>query len=251
VKEIILETKDSEKIYANWYEKGNPGVILICHGLLEYKDSSTFRSISEEMAKDFDVLTIDMRGHGKSTGKYTYGAKEALDVQSGIDFLKIRYGKIVLLGFSLGASVSLEAAVRNKCVDGLILISPSAAFSKIRPKLWTVVAIKTGIGNIGSGKKVWGFNVFMKKPSNLDNIKNVKIPVLMLHGTKDWVINHRHSIELKDAAPKNVELIIIKDGTHAEYMYKQDAQKFVNRINDWLKKRRVWNQREHGVNDSR
>lgn len=234
MKEIILDTKDSEKIYANWFKNDNSGVILICHGLLEYKDSSTFRSISGEIAKNFDVLTIDMRGHGKSTGKYTYGAKEALDIQAGIDFLKTRYSKIVLMGFSLGASVSLEAAVKNKCVDGLILISPPASFSKIRPKLWTVAAIKTGIGNIGSGKKVWGFNVFMKKPSNLDNIKNVKIPVLILHGTKDWVINHRHSIELKDAATQNVKLIIVKDGTHAEYMYKQDAQKFVNTINDWL-----------------
>ena len=234
MKEIILDTKDSEKIYANWYERGNSGVILICHGFLECKDSSTFRSISEEMAKNFDVLTIDMRGHGKSTGKYTYGSREALDVQAGLDFLKTRYSKIVLMGFSLGASVCLQAAVKNKYVDGLILISPPVSFSKIRPKLWTLAAIKTGIENIGSGKKVWGFNVFMKKPSSLDNIKNVKIPVLMLHGTKDWVINHRHSIELKDVAPKNVELIIVKDGTHAEYMYRQDAQKFIKTVADWL-----------------
>ena len=131
MKEIILDTKDSEKIYANWFKNDNSGVILICHGLLEYKDSSTFRSISGEIAKNFDVLTIDMRGHGKSTGKYTYGAKEALDIQAGIDFLKTRYSKTVLMGFSLGASVSLEAAVKNKCVDGLILISPPASFSKI------------------------------------------------------------------------------------------------------------------------
>ncbi len=241
MKEIILDTKDSEKIHANWYENGNSVVIIICHGFLEYKDSPAFKSISEKMAKSFDVLTIDMRGHGKSTGKYTYGAKEALDIQAGLDFFKKKYNSIILMGFSLGALVSLAAAVKNNCVNALILISPPASFSKIRPKLWTFAAIKTAIENIGSGKKVWGFNIFMNKPENLENIKKVKIPVLMLHGTKDWVIDHHHSIELKDAAPQNVELIIVKDGTHAEYMYKQDPQKFINIITSWLKKKRMNN----------
>jgi pimeloyl-ACP methyl ester carboxylesterase len=45
-------------------------------------------------------------------------------------------------------------------------------------------------------------------------IKYVKCPTYILHGTRDWLIPIKHSVELQKINPKQITLIRIEGGGH-------------------------------------
>ena len=76
MEEIFLTTDDNVKIALNQYKNNYDEVVIVAHGWFMTKDSKAFRHISEEFYKYFDVITLDFRGHGKSSGFYTFTSKE-------------------------------------------------------------------------------------------------------------------------------------------------------------------------------
>ncbi len=100
--EIFLQTEDNIRIAVNHYDKGRDHVVIIAHGWYMCKDSNVFKAMSEDFFENYDVITMDFRGHGKSSGFYTFSANEPKDIKTVINYAKQRYSKIGLLGFSLG-----------------------------------------------------------------------------------------------------------------------------------------------------
>ncbi|MCK9554730.1 MAG: alpha/beta fold hydrolase [Candidatus Omnitrophica bacterium] len=235
MKEMILKTGDSEKIYANWHKEGYDNCLLISHGFLQYKDSQTFSELASRFSLFMDVLSIDLRGHGKSSGVFTYGSKEKLDVSAALDFISGKYAKIFIMGFSLGASASLQAAAGRKDVTGLILVSIPSYFHKIFPKFWTLEAIRTLITSIGSGKKVRGFNLFYKKKDNTAVIREILAPALIIYASHDWLVGNSHVADIKKEAPANVEFIGFEGPQHAEHIFEKNKDEFIYKILKWIK----------------
>jgi pimeloyl-ACP methyl ester carboxylesterase len=64
-------------------------------------------------ASGFNILMIDLRGHGESEGeRVTFGKQEKWDVLGAVDWLHQRgFTKIGVLGASLGAVSTVEAAL--------------------------------------------------------------------------------------------------------------------------------------------
>ena len=62
--------------------KPSAGTMVLLHGFRESK--AFYLSAGEKLAKlGYDVVLVDLRAHGDSTGKYTsYGANESKDVQA-------------------------------------------------------------------------------------------------------------------------------------------------------------------------
>jgi len=99
-----LETKDGAKIYYEDHGKGQP--ILLVHG---WACSSRFwqRNVPE-LAKQFRVVTLDLRGHGNSS-KTASGhtvAQYGRDVRAVVERLDLR--DFTLVGWSLGGPVVLS-----------------------------------------------------------------------------------------------------------------------------------------------
>ncbi|MDD5644977.1 MAG: alpha/beta fold hydrolase [bacterium] len=230
MKEIILQTEDSEKIYANWHSSGHRNCILLCHGFMQYKDSPSFSSMAEELSVYFDVLSMDMRGHGKSSGVFTYGSKEKHDIKAAIDFMEERYERVYVMAFSLGASASLEAVLEKKTVDFMALVSPPSCFRKIFPKFWTASAFKTLMNNLGSGKKVRGLNIFHSKKYSACLFSDLKIPSLVIYSDRDWVIGKKHIQEIKKHAEANVDFIEFPGTAHAEHIFEQNPGVFLKKL---------------------
>lgn len=89
----------------------------------------------------FAVLALDLRGHGESVEPASLKLKEKMedrdprlfrdmgkDVEAAYRWLARRAdvdpGRFALVGASVGASVALEYAVRDKSVDALVLMTP-------------------------------------------------------------------------------------------------------------------------------
>ena len=106
------------------------GTMVILHGLGEskvnYMTTATFLA-----KKGYDAVLIDLRCHGKSTGKCsTLGAKEQADVQAVLDSLveaKLVAAKpVTMVGVSLGAVTAILCAAQNPNVVGVLAVAPWA-----------------------------------------------------------------------------------------------------------------------------
>jgi alpha/beta superfamily hydrolase len=75
------------------------------------------------------ALRFNFRGAGGSGGTFGGGIGEQEDVKAALTFLRSRYeidtGRIGLVGYSFGASITLQVAIEDEGVALLALISPA------------------------------------------------------------------------------------------------------------------------------
>jgi pimeloyl-ACP methyl ester carboxylesterase len=174
------------------------GLILYFHG--------NSRSIKgwARYARDFyrynyDVVLVDYRGFGKSTGKR--GEAEMLtDMQFVYDRLKEQYTEqhLIVYGRSLGSGFAARLAADNH-PRYLILDAPYYNFRKVIERFIPFLPVRY----------VLRYHLRTDKW-----IPRVQCPVYILHGTKDWLIPIRHSEQLQKLNPRKITLIRIHGGRH-------------------------------------
>ena len=125
----------------------------------------------------FNIFSYDYQGYGTSQGRPSVaGAYQ--DVNAAYEYLTQKLGipanKIIVYGRSVGGGPSVDLASRQP-VAGLVIES----------SFTTAFRVVTGI-------PVYPFDKF----PNIDNIKNVNCPVLVIHGNADRVIPFSHGQQL-------------------------------------------------------
>ncbi|OGW76063.1 MAG: hypothetical protein A2Z72_01690 [Omnitrophica bacterium RBG_13_46_9] len=237
----FLITEDRQKIAYNHYKNGNKKVVIIIHGFYNSKDSALLRNLSEELFKDYDVFIFDLRGHGQSTGAFTWTSRERSDLEAVLDYLKGKYSKMAIIAFSLGGSISINTLSRaEKQVDSLICISVPSDCSRIDYKWWRLdlendiyYTLLTKEGRKGKGTRIGPF--WLPKESPIDNMEKITAPTLFIHGDRDWVVDKRHSEALHKRTNTRKRLVIIENGPHAEYLIRKHPLKIFEEIKNWLK----------------
>lgn len=109
----------------NFNIEGNGFPVVLIHGFSD--DLNYWNFLSNELKKHFTVITLDLRGHGKTP----LGDKPITIELLGDDVYKLLeklyIDKCHVIGFSLGGNVALELALNHpKTVKTLILISSYA-----------------------------------------------------------------------------------------------------------------------------
>lgn len=239
MKEIFLKTYDNIKIAANHFENGSKNVLIIVHGWFMTKDSKPFFELSKILSKDIDVIAFDCRGHGRSEGKYSFSAQEEKDLLAVYDYAKARYENIFLMGFSLGGALVLLHGAKYNNVSKIIAISPPCSFEKIENKFWHPHAWIPTIRKCEL--KTW-FSVranpfdllFKRKPAPINEIESLKTPTLFVCGEKDPTVGMWHTKALFEKASCEKRLEIFENGLHAEDLFLQDREKFVNLCREWI-----------------
>lgn len=127
-KENFFQTSDGLWLYYEVTGQGSPIVLLPGFG----EALTMWRHTVPVLAKDHQVICLDLRGHGRSM-KVSGGnrqARMAQDVRELIDYLEL--DQVILAGHSLGGAVAATYAnlQREHRLKGLILIDASLyAFS--------------------------------------------------------------------------------------------------------------------------
>jgi predicted esterase len=141
---ILLETFDRVQLRASFeLPEGIPAPIpaaLLLHGYGE--DGSVWIDLEERLlAEGWAVMTLDLRGHGRSTTKNSepLEASEAwrsdpqqfpLDLVPTLDWLKtqerIDSSRLAVIGFDVGANLALLASGRYGEVATAVAINPNA-----------------------------------------------------------------------------------------------------------------------------
>jgi len=149
--------------------------------------------------RGYDLIMPDYRGYGKSTGKVsekkTYEDMHLLyqRVQK-----ELQPKESIIYGRSLGSGVATHLAKEQKA-KYLILETPfysiPSAFSDHLQLIYLPFDFKYQF-------------------PNFKNIPEVKMPILIFHGTKDRVVPYRNAIKLKSILKKEDTFVTIEDGTH-------------------------------------
>jgi len=138
---ITFNTQDGIKIAATFYKASNPtgvAVILLHMRARTREDWQEFALKLNDAG--FDVLAIDFRGHGESSGPRVEDFSDAdyqkliLDVKASVNYLNTKNPnfKIAIAGASIGANTALNYAVQNPNVAAVALLSPGLNFKGVR-----------------------------------------------------------------------------------------------------------------------
>ncbi len=254
-KEQWIKTRDNYEIFNRVYKSDSKDVLILIHG--SGSESRYLANLADSIAKAniATVLTPDMRGHGRNSGKrgdIDYIGQLEDDIEDLIQFSKKNLGakKIILAGHSTGGGFVLRfiGNPKNSKVDKAILLSPYLGYDAptVKPNSggWVKVALKRIIGLSMLNKiGIKSFNnlpvLFFNRPEDIndnlqvpyysfnmtmnfdtknykDEIKNINIPCLVLVGKQDESFYSEQFPKIFEPAKKFVRLEILDSVKHLD-----------------------------------
>ncbi|PIQ83797.1 MAG: hypothetical protein COV75_05570 [Candidatus Omnitrophica bacterium CG11_big_fil_rev_8_21_14_0_20_63_9] len=230
------KTADGIRVVFDRYATGHAQALILCHGFFQSRATNDFRQLAQAFAAHADILSLDFRGHGDSSGLFTFSARESAELDTVLDWAKSRYARAVVMGFSLGGAIAINTAGRHRpFVDRLISVSAPAAFEDVEFKFWTPEAIRNGLESLGPGVGCRPGNPLLPKRRPVDTVKQLAgLPILFIHGTNDMIVGLEHGRRLFAAASEPKHLEIIPRGSHAQILFRRDPAGFTRLVNQWL-----------------
>ncbi|XP_021897620.1 protein ABHD17B-like [Carica papaya] len=213
-----LKTKKGNEIVAMYVK--NPAAsltVLYSHG--NAADLGQMYHIFAELSLHLNVnlMGYDYSGYGQSSGKPSEQDTYA-DIEAAYKCLEETYGAkeedIILYGQSVGSGPALELAARLPRLRALILHSP----------------ILSGLRVMYPVKRTFWFDIY----KNIDKIPLVQCPVLVIHGTKDEIVDFSHGKQLWELCREKYEPLWLKGGNHCNLElypeYLRHLKKFISAI---------------------
>ncbi len=211
-------------------------VVIVAPGFFQSKETRTFKRIENDLSSEFDVISMDFRGHGKSGGLYTFSAREADDLKAVADYARAGYARVGVLGFSYGGTIAILETALHKNIDSLVCVGSPMASEEVEFKWWTFDAMKLGLSGLEAGAGVRSGNPYLKKTRAIDAVSEIgPVPILFVHGEKDPTVSARHSRQMYAKAPGTKKLKIFEQGSHAEELYRQYPVEFMSAVKDWFR----------------
>ena len=200
IKEFVVLTEDGVKITNLYLPAANSDKVLIYFHGNAGNIYHRIPGLIQLQKSGLNVVGVSYRGYGKSEGDpdedgiYQDGKAIFRYVSKELGFSD---KNIVIFGRSIGTTVAINTA-QYKQIAGLILVSPLTS-GKDQAKA-------SGLGLISS----LAGNSF----DNINKIKNIEAPVLVIHGTKDRVIPYSMGKEIFAAAKSRKKFIKIEGAGH-------------------------------------
>jgi uncharacterized protein len=185
--EIFIETDKNIKL-KSWFIKKDLNkfkTILIFHGNAGNLFNRVYK-LNELNKLDVNILLISWRGFSGNKGKPTE-KKLYHDAEEAVKWLNNRgviSKNIILYGESLGTGVATELGKRN-IFGGIILESPFTSIANAAKIYYPYIPV----------------NIILKdRYDSISKIKNITIPILIMHGKKDNIVPQKMGAELFEKA---------------------------------------------------
>ncbi len=198
--EVFIKTTDNETINGLFFKANSEKVILYFHG--NAGSLKSWQYIYTELKPlGYNILIIDYRGYGKSTGKISEKGLYT-DAQSAYNYLinkGFKESNIVIFGRSIGTGVAVDLAKNNPTIHSLILETPYLSLKSLANEYVSFLL-----------PSLW----LNYKFDNKMKINDIKAPILILHGTADEVIPYNQGKSLFDERKSNKQMMTFPDGKH-------------------------------------
>ncbi|MBS1919469.1 MAG: alpha/beta fold hydrolase [Bacteroidetes bacterium] len=201
----------------HFYREEPKGLILYFHG--NTRSIKGWAKYARDFYRyDYDVVLVDYRGFGKSTGKRN--EKEMLgDMQYVYERLVEKYTEqhLIVYGRSLGSGFAAKIASDNN-PRYLILDSPFYNFTRAVERFLPLLPVRF----------VLRYHLRTDKW-----MQKVNCHTYIIHGTKDRLIPIRHSEALQKLNPGKITLIRIHGGGHNNLPSFDEYHNFIRDILKW------------------
>lgn len=173
------------------------GVVFFLHGNAGNL-ASWFVNAEFYRQANYDLVMLDYRGYGKSSGRIESEAQLHADVRAVWREVAPRYAgkRVVLYGRSLGTALTAALA------------------AELQPDLTMLVSPYTSMQAMARQHYPWVPGALLRYPLRTDeHLAHVRSPVLLLHGDRDELIPVAHSQALQQIAP-HARLHVVPGGGH-------------------------------------
>lgn len=202
VQDCHFTTEDGLQLHGWWRPAGDAEdapVVLWFHG--NAGDISRRVDNLQMMPDSLNVFLIDYRGFGRSEG---HPSEEGLyeDARAAHRYLveerDIAPERIVVFGRSLGAAVALQLGLERP-VGAVIMESPFRSVAAMAQAMFPFLPAGFMVGDMYD---------------NVSKVKDLDVPLLVIHGTEDDLVPFGHGRAVYEAAGASAELYPIDGAGH-------------------------------------
>ncbi|MBT8303539.1 MAG: lysophospholipase [Bacteroidia bacterium] len=251
-----------------WQPDYVKAVVILLHGMGEHASRYEDLVIPKLVENDYAIVTYDNFGHGRTKGKRGHcPSYDALmqGIKSAIDVAENKFPKVpqFLYGHSMGGNLVINYALKEHPeLKGVIATSPflRLAFKppkwkinlgKAMLKVWPSLTLPSelevdAISRIPEEVKkyqedalvhdkvspMFTFPIMQRGEWAIKNIDKLTIPMFVLHGTGDRIIDHKASEEFANGS-NFIHLELFENGYH-ELHHDLCKEEMIGSIMNWL-----------------
>jgi len=223
-RDVYLETSDGESLHGWWLTHEDPrATVLFFHG---NAGNISHRLESLRIFHDLgvNILIVDYRGYGRSTGKPSEPGLYR-DADAAWRWLTADLGiageDIVVFGRSLGGAVASELAARVGAA-GLIVESAFTSAPDIAAELYWWLPVRL---------------LSRMQFNTAEHIDRSRLPILIIHSPDDEIIPFSHGQRLSEIVGERGRLLTIQGGHNTGFLesgrrYREGLERFLRRIEE-------------------
>jgi pimeloyl-ACP methyl ester carboxylesterase len=234
---VSFDAKDGIPLKAWWLPaSGMPrGAVIIAHGIDHTREVMLPRA-AFLVRGGYDVLAMDLRGHGESSGSIVSpGLLEARDILGALRYIRSRGDNepVAVLGVSYGAVASLIAAAESPEIAAVMAdggyptgkdVSEDISRHYLhdpRTNLWLralfVASSFPGVARATALAYYFRSGIYLGPEllSVIPSASRIRVPVLLISGERDWIVptdKARQILSVIRGGRK--ELVVIPDAVH-------------------------------------
>ncbi len=252
---ILGSPSPAESVQVNGIElqyevKGTGEPLLLLHGFGGC--GAMWSAAAKDFAKHYRVISVDMRGHGKSTnpsGKFSH-PQSAEDIRALMDRLDIE--RALAIGFSSGGMTLLHLATKYPDrLSKLVVVGATTHFPEQARAILRSVTYEElpppvreqfqQCATRGEGQVrelVSQFRAFGDSTDDMNltaaDLAKIKAQTLIVHGDRDEFFPVSVPVTMYSAIPK-ASLWIVPNGDHSPYSG-ADQSEFLSNVSEFLEK---------------
>lgn len=205
--EVTFKTSDGLTL-SGWFvpskeTKNGAKTIVLLHGYPA--DKGDILPALAFLNDKYNLFLFDFRYFGQSEGSYsTAGAKETDDLVAAIKYLKSRgITEVGVFGFSMGGAVALMTTSQMPEIKAVVSEASYARLDLMARELYRLPLFDYPLALL---TELWAklfLGVSLSEASPEDAVKNIHVPILIIHSKDDEVIPFKNALLLQEALREN------------------------------------------------
>jgi pimeloyl-ACP methyl ester carboxylesterase len=255
---VSFDSTDGIPLKAWWLPASDTpqGAVIIAHGIDHTRQVMLPRA-AFLVRGGYDVLTVDLRGHGESGGSIVSpGLLEARDILGALRYIRSRGDKdpVAVLGVSYGAVASLIAAAESPDIatvisDGAFLtgkdVSEDISRHYLHDSRANLLVRALSLASLFPGvARAIALTYYLRSGiylgpellSAIPSASRIRVPVLMISGEKDWIVPPDRARQVLSVIPNNQKELVVIPNAYHDTTYSTTPTLYANTVLGFLER---------------